>query len=195
MTHASYPPSNPSLPFLPLPPLSPYISFFSLSKKKRLQVTHPDTSVSENEVAWKLVTTPEDIPPGMIYSPGRIPLPNSSIRLSENLLATHNPYERISCRHPSDTLWKAKFVLKSNTSTQCTNLVQLIQPPDLVLSISRQTVCCITQNTNVNYKLAHGAFINDVTTTMMVSGTWTNIAPSTLCWGNLKTQFYFYSQA
>lgn len=42
-------------------PLSLHFIFLSF-KKKRLQVTHPDTSVSENEVAWKLVTTPEDIP-------------------------------------------------------------------------------------------------------------------------------------
>ena len=71
---------NDSFPCFPSLPTF-HIPLFQ-KKKKRLQVTHPDSSVSENEVAWKLVTTPEDIPPEMIYSPGRIPLPNSSVRLS-----------------------------------------------------------------------------------------------------------------
>ena len=91
----------------PASPLSLHFIFLSF-KKKRLQVTHPDTSVSENEVAWKLVTTPEDIPPGMIYSPGVFRFQTVPSGCPDNLLATHNLYERIGLA--AEVCFKIKYL-------------------------------------------------------------------------------------
>ena len=94
MTHASYPPSNPSLPFLPLPPLSRYISYFSLSKKKKI-ASYPSWYLGFWE--WGGLETghyPRIYPPGNDLFPGGYPAPKQFRQVVRIICLQHTIFMR-----------------------------------------------------------------------------------------------------